>query len=174
MEKLRYPIGQFEPILNPSIEVRKNVVNRIPEITITLRSLLKDLKHDQLHIPYRPGGWTIQQIVHHLADNDMNAYLRFKRAMTEDEPLADSYREDLWAELIDYKITPVESSIVLLEVLHSRFLDLINGLNPSDFNKVLRTQVLGKITLDTALQRFAWHNQHHISQIKSLIDSKGW
>jgi hypothetical protein len=174
VEKLRFPIGHFEPIPNPSFEERNNFIKQIPNISMTLRSLLKDLKPDQLQIPYRPYGWTIQQIVHHLADNDMNAYLRFKRGLTEVDPLSDSYREDLWAELSDYKDVPIESSILLLEILHSRFLILLNGLNPDDFNRGLRTQLLGKITIDIALQRFVWHNQHHISQIKSLLDSKGW
>ncbi|MCD9025473.1 YfiT family bacillithiol transferase [Cohnella silvisoli] len=174
MEKLRFPIGHFEPILTPSSEERQSFINQIPNISITLRSLLKDLTPNQLQTPYRLNGWTIQQIVHHLADNDMNAYLRFKRALTEEEPLADSYREDLWAELSDYKNVPIETSLLLLEILHSRFLILLNGLNPDDFNRRLRTQVLGKITIDTALQRFVWHNQHHISQIKSLIVSKCW
>jgi hypothetical protein len=174
VDKIRFPIGQFEPILNPSFEERINFINQIPDITFTLRNILKDLKPNQLQTPYRPDGWTITQIFHHLADNDMNAYLRFKRALTEYEPLSDSYREDLWAELNDYKDVSIETSLLLLETLHSRFLILINGLKADDFNRRLRTQVLGIITLDTALQRFIWHNRHHISQIKSLIDFKGW
>ncbi|BBI35820.1 YfiT family bacillithiol transferase [Cohnella abietis] len=174
MDEIRFPIGQFEPNLNPTDEDRSYVISQIPNITLTLKSLVENLTPDQLQIPYRPNGWTIQQIVHHLADNDMNAYLRFKRALTEFEPLGNSYREDLWAELIDYKEIPVEESILLLEVLHRRLLILLNGLAPDEFNRGLRTQVLGTITLDTALQRFVWHNQHHISQIKSLMDSEGW
>jgi len=168
-DHLRYPMGHFEPNLNPSVEERRNVIDQIPEISITLRSLVKDITPDQLQIPYRPEGWNVQQIVHHLSDNDMNAYLRFKRALTEEEPLSDSYREDLWAELSDYKNVPIENSITLLEILHSRFLILLNGLNPDDFNRKLRTHALGEITLDTALQRFVWHNQHHISQIRSFL-----
>ncbi|MFD0677786.1 MULTISPECIES: YfiT family bacillithiol transferase [unclassified Paenibacillus] len=174
MDKLRFPMGQFAPLLNPNLEERRNFIDQIPTIAITLRSLVMGLQPDQLQIPYRPEGWTIQQIVHHIADNDMNAYLRFKRALTEDEPMSQTYREDLWAELSDYKDTPVETSILLLELLHSRFLILINSLRPEDFNRRLKTQVLGKITIDTALQRLVWHNQHHISQIKTLIDHKGW
>jgi hypothetical protein len=174
MDKLRFPIGHFDPILNPSNKVRKDFINQIPDISVTLRNILKGLNPNQLQIPYRPDGWTIQQIVHHLADNDMNAYLRFKRALTEDEPLGNTYREDLWAELSDYKDVPIENSLLLLEILHNRFLILLHGLNPDEFNRTLRTQVLGKITLDTALQRFVWHNHHHITQIKTLILSKGW
>nr|WP_084402894.1 putative metal-dependent hydrolase [Paenibacillus antarcticus] len=174
VDHLRYPMGHFEPNLNPSIEGRRNIIYQIPEISTTLRRLVKDITPDQLQIPYRPEGWNIQQIVHHLSDNDMNPYLWFKRALTEEEPLTDSYREDLWAELSDYRNMPVERSILLLEILHKGFLILLNGMNPDDFSRTLRTQALGKITIDTALQRFVWHNQHHFSQIRSLINSNGW
>lgn len=174
MDPIRFPLGLFEPVPNLSFEERRSFINQIPEITRTLRALLEHLNEDQLQIPYRPEGWTIKQIVHHLADNDMNAYLRFKRALTEDEPLSDSYREDLWAKLVDYKDVPIETSLILLEALHNRFFTLLNGLNPDDFNRKLRTRLLGTITLDTALQRFVWHNRHHISQIHSLIERKGW
>lgn len=174
MEQIRFPIGYFEPVLHPTSEERFCFINQIPEITITLRSLVINLDADQLQIPYRSDGWTITQIVHHLADNDMNAYIRFKRALTEDTPLPGSYREDLWAELHDYRTVPIETSILLLEHLHSRFLILLHGLKPEDYSRKLRTQVLGDITLDTALQRFVWHNRHHIAQIESLIDRRGW
>jgi uncharacterized damage-inducible protein DinB len=173
VDNIRFPIGQFEPIINPSLEDRANFVNQIPKITKTLRNIMKDLQPDQLNIPYRQDGWTIKQIVHHLADNDMNAYLRFKRALTEDEPISSSYREDLWAELSEYSDVPIENSLLLIETLHSRFLILLNGLKPDQFRRKLKTQVLGNITLDTALQRFVWHNQHHISQIESLIKPRG-
>ncbi len=170
----RFPIGQFELITNISFEDRVNYINQIPEIIETLRNIVKNLKPDQLDIPYCQDGWTIKQIVHHLADNDMNAYLRFKRALTEDKPMSSSYREDLWAELSDYRDVPFETSLLLIEALHSRFLILLNSLKPDDFRRELRTQVLGSITLDTALQRFIWHNRHHISQIESSINTKGW
>jgi hypothetical protein len=172
VDNIRFPIGQFEPIINPTLEDRANFVNQIPIITMTLRNITKGLQSDQLNIPYRQDGWTIKQIVHHLADNDMNAYLRFKRALTEDEPMSSSYREDLWAELSEYRDAPIENSLLLIETLHSRFLILLNGLKPDQFRRKLRTQVLGSITLDTALQRFVWHNRHHISQIESLIKPK--
>ncbi|SEB56134.1 YfiT family bacillithiol transferase [Paenibacillus sp. GP183] len=174
MDKIRFPIGQFEPIINPTFEDRVNFINQIPEITKKLRNIIKDLKSDQLNIPFHQNGWTIKQIIHHLADNDMNAYLRLKRALTEEEPMSSTYREDLFAELNDYRDVPIENSLFLLETLHSRILILVNGLKPSDFQRKLRTQVLGSITIDTALHRFVWHNLHHISQIESLINRSGW
>lgn len=174
VDNIRFPIGQFIPNPNLSDEERIDLINQIPGITRTLRNIIQNLNSDQLNTPYRANGWTIKQIVHHLADNDMNAYLRFKRALNEDEPLASSYREDLWAELSDYIHMPIENSIRLQELLHERFLLLLNDLTPEDFYRKLNTQVLGSITLDMALQRFIWHNRHHISQIESLIRIKGW
>jgi hypothetical protein len=174
MDDVRFPIGPFIPNYNQSIEKRNRLINQLPEIIILLKSILSSMSADQLLVPYRPDGWSAQQIVHHLADNDMNAYLRFKRALTEEEPLAASYREDLFAELHDYKNIPVALSLSLLEALHGRFYILLNELHADDFTRTLTTQVMGTITLDIALQRFIWHNNHHISQIKALITSKGW
>ena len=174
MDEVRYPIGAFVPIDNLSVEERKKCINQIPGIIESLKSITKSLTNDQLQIPYRPHGWTIQQLVHHMADNDMNAFIRFKRALTEDEPVANSYREDLWAELSDYKDVPIEISIQILESIHTRFFILLKGINSDEFRKRFSTQALGFITLDIALQRFVWHNQHHISQINSLIKRMKW
>jgi hypothetical protein len=167
-DNIRFPIGHFEPRLEFTDENRKHTIDQIPEIAKTLREITQDLNGEQLRIPYRTGGWTVTQIVHHLADNDMNAYIRFKRALTEDEPLASSYREDLWASLQEYQDLAMEDSIMLLEILHKRFLTLLRGLQPEQFRRKLRTEVLGAISLDVAIQRFVWHGQHHIAQIKSL------
>ncbi|MFC5700331.1 YfiT family bacillithiol transferase [Cohnella faecalis] len=174
MDAIRFPIGQFEAIVNLTNEERIAITEQIPEITKKLRETISKLKPEQLDVPYRQDGWTIKQIVHHLADNDMNAYLRFKKALTEDEPMGQSYREDLWAELSDYGQVPVENSIVLMETLHLRFMILIHALKPEDFQRKLRTQVLGSVTLDVALQRFVWHHRHHFAQIESLIGRKAW
>lgn len=171
---IRFPIGQFEPTDNLSLENRLALIDQIPEIAKKIRSVTKHLNNDQLSIPYRNNGWTIKQIIHHLADNDMNAYIRFKRALTEDEPMSASYQEDLWAELPDYQSVPIENSILLLETLHVRFHFLLSGLQPENFNRKLRTELLGTITLDIALQRFLWHNFHHIAQINNFLISRGW
>ena len=174
MDKLRYPIGLFEPSLDNSDEFREKLIKLLPEISETLKRITKKLTREQLLVPYRLDGWTIQQIIHHMADNDMNAFIRFKRALTEDEPVASSYREDLWAELSDYQDAPIEVSIRLLEAIHNRFYKLLIGLRSEDFNKKFRTQLLGTITTGVALQRFIWHNQHHIAQIESLINRMEW
>ena len=166
-DNIRFPIGHFEPRLEFTDENRKHIIDQIPEIAKTLREITQELNDEQARTPYRTGGWTITQIIHHLADNDMNAYIRFKRALTEEEPLASSYREDLWASLQEYQDLAMEDSIQLLEILHKRFLTLLRGLQPEQFKRKLRTEVLGAISLDIAIQRFVWHGQHHIAQIKS-------
>ncbi|MCM3783464.1 putative metal-dependent hydrolase [Neobacillus mesonae] len=172
MDHLRYPIGQFEPIRQLSDEARQDFIHQLPEVSIKLRRLTRHLNSDQFLTPYRPEGWNIQQVIHHMADNDMNAYIRFKRALTEAEPVASSYREDLWAELEDYKAFSAEESIHLLEILHKRFFVLLISLVPDDFRRKLRTDALGTITLDTALQRLLWHNRHHTAQIEAGLHSK--
>nr|WP_322745795.1 putative metal-dependent hydrolase [Paenibacillus donghaensis] len=169
MNDQRLPTGSFQSRAFTSAEDRVGFIPQIPEITKDLRSLVLELTPEQLDTPYRQGGWTPKQVIHHMADNDMNAYIRFKRALTEDVPLAGSYREDLWAELSDYRDLPVEDSILFLEALHYRFVILLNGLQPDDFQRKLQTQVLGEITLDTALQRLIWHNRHHMAQISHLL-----
>ena len=169
MNDIRFPIGRFEPIGAQTDEGRRALIGEIPGLADQLRKLIVGLPPERLLIPYREGGWTIAQIVHHLADNDMNAYLRFKRALTEEEPLAGSYREDLWAELPDYGKLPPEHSLLLLETLHARFAVLLANLEPAEFKRKLRTQALGSVTLDVALQRFVWHNRHHRSQIETFL-----
>lgn len=173
MNRIQYPIGRFEPVLNQTTEQRNQLMNEFPQLIISLRDTVHNLKEEQLHIPYRPDGWTTQQIVHHMADNDMNAYIRFKRALTEAEPIASSYREDLWAELPDYCDVPIETSLVLIEMLHARFHALLQQLSPDDFSRKLSTQKLGLVPLDIALQAFVWHSKHHTAQIESLMQRLG-
>ncbi|SFU90216.1 YfiT family bacillithiol transferase [Alicyclobacillus macrosporangiidus] len=174
MEDLRYPIGMYHPVLEISDEDRNQLIREIEIQPATLRAIVEKLTPEQMETPYRPGGWTIRQVVHHLADNNMNAYIRFKRGLTEDTPSSPPYREDLWAELPDYRQIPVGESLILLEVLHRRFSHLLWALHPEDFRCTLAHSTLGVIRLDTALHRFVWHNRHHIAQISGLCERMGW
>ncbi|GIQ71410.1 putative metal-dependent hydrolase [Xylanibacillus composti] len=173
-EILRYPIGVFTPQERITEETRNNYIVEIAGIVPTLQETVKILNGEQIHVPYRTNGWTVQQVIHHMADNDMNAFIRLKRALTETEPQATSYREDLWAVLNDYRETPVIISITLLEAIHFRLCRLLEGMNAEDFEKKFRTNVLGLITADVAVQRFIWHNKHHIVQIQELIKRMQW
>ncbi|KRE83049.1 metal-dependent hydrolase [Paenibacillus sp. Soil766] len=173
MEHLRYPIGRFERIEHPTQSDRNKWVTDVAETADRLRSTVLNFNQEQRLTPYRPDGWTVQQVVHHMADNDMNAFLRFKRALTEDSPVASSYREDLWAELSDYQL-PLEASIQLLESIHIRFVAVLRSLDPSDYKKTFTSSVLGVLSLEVALQRFVWHDRHHIAQIATLKERMGW
>ncbi|THF84699.1 YfiT family bacillithiol transferase [Cohnella fermenti] len=172
LDPIRYPIGLFKPVAHLSASDRKLVIAQMPEITTKLGSLLARCSPQLLDIPYRDNGWTVKQIVHHMADNDMNSYLRFKRALTEDKPMANSYREDLFAEQSDYMRIAVEDSLLLLKLLHKRFHLLLERLTAAQFQRTLVTSLLGEITLDVALQRFVWHGQHHTAQIENFLLSK--
>jgi len=174
MDTLRYPIGQFTAVQEPTEEQRKQFIESIAEMPEKLRQVVEGLGFEQLITPYRPGGWTLQQVVHHLADAEMNAYIRFKRGLTEDHPLAGTFQEDLWAELSDYKDTPIETSMLLLEALHSRFVKLLIKLKPTDFERSVTSPTHGEMTLDIAVQRYSWHARHHIAQITSLREHMGW
>jgi uncharacterized damage-inducible protein DinB len=174
MDSLRYPIGQFTAVQGTTEVQRKQFIKSIAEMPEKLRQAVEGLGVEQLNSPYRPGGWTLQQVVHHLADAEMNAYIRFKRGLTEDHPVAGSFREDLWAELNDYENTPVETSVLLLEALHSRFVTLLGKLKSTDFERLVTSPTYGDMTLDEAVQRYSWHGRHHIAQIISLRDRMGW
>ncbi|MGM7685101.1 YfiT family bacillithiol transferase [Cytobacillus sp. Hm23] len=173
MDHLRFPDGQFESMQNITSEQCNKMIAQIPQITIILRTVVQNLSSEQLLTQYRPGGWTIQQIIHHMTDNDMNAFIRFKRALTEDTPTASTYREDLWAELSDYQI-PIHISINLLESLHCRFVYLLHSLHFSAFQRKFISLTHGEMCLGVAIQRFVWHDHHHIAQIVSLKEQQGW
>ncbi|TDG00601.1 YfiT family bacillithiol transferase [Paenibacillus piri] len=173
MDRLRYPIGTFEPVPNPTPEQRSSWIGEMTEIPSIVRLNVQSLNSEQLETPYRPGGWTVRQVIHHMADNDMNAFIRFKRALTEERPIAGSYREDLWAELGDYQV-PIEASLVMMESLYGRFAALLRSLHPTDFQRTFTSPTHGVMSLDTAMQRYAWHDRHHIAQIAALKQRSGW
>lgn len=167
-EKLRYPLGRFQAAVAPGPQDRVRWMQDIAGIADTLRSEVASLKPNQLLMPYRPGGWTVLQVVHHLADSDLNAVIRFKRALTEDSPLAGTFREDGFAELADYRDTPAETSLSLLDALHRRFLALLQSLTPEQFCRTFTSPTHGLMSLDQATKRFAWHGRHHIAQIAAF------
>jgi len=174
MEDLRYPIGMYEIVCEISDEERRQLISEVEIQPAILRTTVEKLTSQQMETPYRPGGWTIRQVVHHLADNNMNAYIRFKRGLTEDAPRSPSYREDLWAELPDYREIPVGESLTLLDILHRRFAVLLSALEPQDFHRTVYHSTLGSVSLDAALHRYVWHNRHHIAQITGLCERMGW
>jgi uncharacterized damage-inducible protein DinB len=171
--ELRYPIGKFQPTA-PTEENRKQFLSQIEEAPKRLRAAVAGLSLDQLNTPYRDGGWTVQQVVHHLADSHMNAYTRFKLALTEDEPTIKPYNETRWAELSDSRTTPVETSLSLMDALHERWVNLLRGMGPADFGRRMKHPERGAMSLDDTLALYAWHGRHHVAHITNLRARKGW
>jgi uncharacterized damage-inducible protein DinB len=172
--ELRYPIGKYQPMEKLTEENRKQLLAQIEETPKRLRAAVAGLSREQLNTPYRDGGWTVQQVVHHLADAHMNAYTRFKLALTEDEPTIKPFDEARWAELSDSKTTPVETSLALMDALHERWVNLLRGMSASDFSRRMKHPERGAMTLDDYFGLYAWHDRHHVAQIANLRQRKGW
>ena len=175
MIDLRYPIGEFH-LDQPALDDRQ-LQERIDEISKTpakLRSAVRGLSPEQLDAPYRPGGWTVRQVVHHVPDSHLNAYIRFKLALTEDEPTIKPYDEGRWAALADVRTTPVEVSLGLLQYLHERWVTLLRSLSPPDFQRTFRHPELGVLSLNKAVSIYSWHGRHHVAHITSLRERNGW
>lgn len=172
--ELRYPIGKYQPIDRLSEQDRQKLLAQIEEAPKKLRAAVTGLSGEQLNTPYRDGGWTVQQVVHHLADSHMNAYTRFKLALTEEEPTIKPYNETRWAELSDSRTTPIETSLTLMDVLHERWMNLLRGMNPADFSRRMNHPEHGPMSLDRTLGLYAWHGRHHVAHITNLRQRHGW
>ncbi len=174
MTDLRYPIGKFHFDGPLTAHQKHAAFADIATAPANLRDAIKGLSEAQLDTPYRPGGWTVRQVVHHLPDSHLNSYIRFKLALTEDEPTIKPYAEDRWAELADTKATPVEVSLTMLDALHDRWVRLLRSLSPEEWERTFRHPELGAMTLEKTLALYAWHGRHHVSHITSLRDREGW
>lgn len=174
MSDLRYPVGKFSEKPTITDDERKAFIQQIAEAPAKLREAVKGLNDKQLDTPYRDGGWTVRQVTHHVPDSHLNAYIRFKLGLTENHPTIKPYDQDLWADLIDGKTGPVETSLVLFESVHARWVMLLKSLKPSDFARTLNHPENGIMKLDTVLQHYAWHARHHTAQITSLRERMGW
>ncbi len=171
---LRYPIGKFQPVERNTDAERRAYIDAIAETPARLVSAVAGLKPVQLDTPYRPGGWTVRQLVHHIADSHMNALIRFKLTITEDEPTIKTYEEARWAELADTKTPPIESSLLLLENLHKRWVLLLRSLTPAEWPRKFRHPEWGLATMDFLLAQYAWHGRHHVAHITALRERNGW
>ena len=171
---LRYPIGLFKVEGIPTEEQLKDAISQIAEAPARLRAAVEGLTAEQLDSPYRPGGWTVRQVVHHVPDSHLNSYCRFKLALTEDEPTIRAYHEDRWAELDEARTAPVEVSLALLESLHHRWVLMLKSLEPADFARTFRHPEIGVVTLAQNARLYAWHGQHHVAHITTLRERMGW
>jgi len=174
MIDLRYPIGRFSYSGPPTDDQRRALLDDIARTPENLRSAVKGMTDAQIDTPYRPGGWTVRQVVHHVPDSHMNAFIRFKLALTEDEPTIKPYAEDRWAELADTKATPLEVSLALLESLHDRWVWLLRSLTPADWKRTFRHPEIGVMSLEKTLAMYAWHGRHHVAHVTNLRERNGW
>ena len=171
---LSYPIGRFSFPDTTTAEQREGWIADIAAAPANLRAAVANLTAEQLDTPYRPGGWTIRQVVHHVPDSHIHAYVRFKLALTENEPTIKPYDEALWANLADTQSTPIEVSLNLLESLHDRWVRLLRSFSESDFERYLLHPEIGRVRLDRYTASYAWHCKHHVAHINSLRERLGW
>jgi uncharacterized damage-inducible protein DinB len=174
MDDLRFPVGKFHYDGPPNDQQKQEFLNEIEQAPTKLRAAVKGLSDSQLDTPYRPEGWTVRQVVHHVPDSHLNSYVRFKLALTEDEPTIKPYAEDRWAELSDTKATPIDVSLTLLESLHDRWVRLLRSLTPEQWKRTFRHPELGPMTLEKTLALYAWHSRHHVAHITELRRRMSW
>ena len=170
----RYPIGKFDHEGIASSEQIAGWIDDIELLPRLLRTAVEPLSEAQLDTPYRTGGWTLRQVVHHIPDSHLNSYIRFKWALTEDEPLIKAYDEGHWAELSDYRLTPVEVSLGLLEQLHARWVVLLRGLSSEDLSRRYRHPEAGTTDLARTIGLYAWHGRHHLAHITATTEREGY
>lgn len=174
MSDPRYPIGDFTYNGPPTEEQRRKFITEIQNTPTALRAAVAGLSAEQIETPYRDGGWTVRQVVHHVPDSHMNAYVRFKLALTEDVPTIKPYAEDRWADLDDTRTTPVGTSLALLDALHGRWVDLLRSLKPGDWKRTFHHPERGNVSLEMNVALYAWHGLHHVAHVTELRRRMGW
>ncbi len=174
IDELRYPAGRFSPV-TPSDEVRRAAIDDLATLPRQMRDAVAGLNDAQLDTPYRDGGWTLRQVVHHVPDSHLNAYVRLKLALTEDAPTIKPYDEKTWAGLADARM-PIEPSLLLLDALHARWVTLFRAMTLEQYARAFSHPEYpeGLLTLDWLLQQYAWHSRHHVAHITSLRQRQGW
>lgn len=172
-ENLSFPIGKFHSA-KVTEDLRKNFIKTIESLPENLRQAVTDLTEDQLEAQYRPDGWTVRQVVHHIADSHSNSLIRFKLALTEDVPPIKPYAEDLWAELADSKHAPVELSLNQIDSIHARWTLILKAMSAEDFDRKLFHPEHGEVDLNYLLNLYDWHSRHHLAHILELRKRNNW
>jgi hypothetical protein len=174
LDDLRYPIGPFVAPASSMPGIRAAHIHTIQALPEHVEAAIEGLSDEQLDTPYREGGWTVRQVVHHIADSHANAFLRFKLALTEDWPTIKPYDEAAWAELADSKTLPLTASLTMIEGIHARWFALLDAMSFDDFHKGFLHPREGRVSLATALAMYDWHSRHHLAHIAGLKKTKGW
>jgi len=171
---LSYPIGKFDFQQTVVPEAIPGLIADIAAAPAVFRAAVHGLDDRQLDTPYRPGGWTVRQTVHHIGDSHMNSFIRLRLALTENQPTITPYDQALWAELPDMRTLPVEVSLQLIDALHTRWVKVLQALTPADFARTFRHPEIGLVRLDTNLALYAWHGKHHAAHITGLRERMAW
>ncbi|PHN06396.1 YfiT family bacillithiol transferase [Flavilitoribacter nigricans] len=170
LDQLKYPIGHFKFPGGYDEATRSKLKKSIGELPAKLRAATENLSEEQLNLHYRPGGWTIRQVVHHVADSHLNSIIRFKLALTEDTPSIKPYDEAAWAELRDTAVTPIEVSLKLLEALHTRWINLLDGFSEKEWQKkAYHPERKAEMALEEFLGLYAWHGEHHLAHVNQAL-----
>jgi uncharacterized damage-inducible protein DinB len=171
---LRYPVGKADFSTPLTAGERAQRIDAIAAAPAQLRLAVAGLTPQQIDTPYRPGGWTVRQVVHHVADSHINAYTRFRLGFTEENPTIKPYDEKAWAQLPDVRHLPIDVSLRLLDNLHERLVHLLQAVQPSMFTRSIVHPENGPMTLDALLSLYAWHGRHHTAHITGLRERQGW
>jgi len=170
LEKLRYPVGRLDTVKPPAdARERAALIDRIAEAPAVFRALVQSLTDTELDTPYRPGGWTVRQVIHHVPDSHMNAYVRMKLAATEDAPAIRTYEESRWAELPEAKTGPVAMSLDLLDALHKRWVAFLRALPEPAFTRTFVHPEWGRVSIERAIGMYEWHCRHHAAHIRQSL-----
>lgn len=171
---LRFPTGRFQRPASLDADARARAIDIVAATPARLREAVRGLSDEQIDTEYRPGGWTVRQVVHHVPDSHLNAYVRFKLALTENEPTIKPYEENAWAQLADVKVVPIATSLTLLDAIHERWLAILRAMSASDFERTLNHPDNGRQRLDQVLALYAWHGPHHVAHVTTLRERMGW
>lgn len=170
---LSYPVGRFDHQAARTPATRRAAIDDIAALPALLREAVRGLTDAQLDTPYRPGGWTVRQLVHHVADSHMNGYIRTKLALTEDNPTIKPYKQDAWAALADTTL-PIDLSLGILDAVHRRWTAVNRSIADADFARTFTHPELGPLTLDRHTHLYGWHSRHHVAHVTSLRRREGW
>lgn len=175
LEQLQYPIGKFEVPETITDAQLKEWISVLEELPKRLEMMVAPLTATQLETPYRPGGWTVRQLVHHISDSHHNSYIRFKWALTEDNPVIKPYDEKAWADLFDTRTAPIQLSLDHLKAVHAKLVFLLHGLSSAQLKRTFVHPDGNTVsTLEENIGRYAWHSNHHFAHIANLIRREGW
>src|SRR5688572_14346979 len=171
---LQYPIGRMTHVMSANDQMRRTAIDEIAALPARMRQAVAGLTEAQLDTPYRPDGWTVRQVVHHVADSHINGFVRLKLALTEDNPTIKPYEEKRWAELADMRL-PIEVSLVILDNVHARWDAVYRAMTPAQFSRTFfHPELKDTLTLDTHVQLYGWHSRHHVGHITALRTREGW